>query len=141
MLSYGTKTLKLSSEFMLLALVAAAVISPFTEVISGHLSDLIGRKRMYMIGACAIGLFAFPYFWLLDTRIPGLVIAAVILSLIAHDMTHGPSRHWLPRRSRAACAIAARRSAITWLRSSAGVRHPSSRHGCSPPFTAPPRLR
>lgn len=89
-LSYGTKTLKLSSEFMLVALVAAALISPFTEVISGHLSDLIGRKRMYMIGACAIGLFAFPYFWLLDTRIPGLVIAALILSLIAHDMTHGP---------------------------------------------------
>lgn len=90
LLAYGTRSLKFSSEFMLIALAIAALISPFTEVISGSLSDVIGRKRMYLIGAFAVGLFAFPYFWLLDTRVPWMVVLAVILSLIAHDMTHGP---------------------------------------------------
>lgn len=90
LLSYGTRTLGFSSDFMLLALALAALVSPFTEVISGSLSDFIGRKRMYLIGAFAIGLFAFPYFWLLDSRRPLMVVLAAVLSLIAHDMTHGP---------------------------------------------------
>ena len=90
LLAYGTKTLKLSSEFMLLCLIAAAALAPFLEVLCGHLSDHIGRRRMYLIGAVSVGLFAFPYFWLLDTRVPALVMAAAILSLVAHVATHGP---------------------------------------------------
>jgi MFS family permease len=89
-LSYGVKTLKLSSDFMLLCLVAAAAMSPFLEVLCGHLSDRFGRRRIYMVGAVAIGVFAFPYFWLLDTRVPALVMLAAVLSLLAHVATHGP---------------------------------------------------
>jgi MFS family permease len=56
----------------------------------GHLSDVIGRKLMYGIGVVATGLFAFPYFGLLNTRAPGLVLLAIVLSLIFHDMMYGP---------------------------------------------------
>jgi hypothetical protein len=45
---------------------------------------------MYAIGAVAVGLFAFPYFGLLNTTIPGLVLLAIVLSLIFHDMMYGP---------------------------------------------------
>jgi len=35
-------------------------------------------------------LFAFPYFSLLNTRSTGLVLLAIIVSLIVHDIQYGP---------------------------------------------------
>jgi MFS family permease len=89
-LSYGTETLKLDKNFMLYAVMAAAVLSLFNVPFFGHLSDKIGRKRMYMIGAVLTLLFAFPYIALLQTAAPALVFLAVFLSLIPHDMQYGP---------------------------------------------------
>jgi MFS family permease len=89
-LSYGTETLKLDKNFMLYAVMAAAVLSLFNVPFFGHLSDKIGRKRMYMIGVVLTLLFAFPYIGLLQTAAPGLVFLAVFLSLIPHDMQYGP---------------------------------------------------
>jgi hypothetical protein len=43
------------------------------------MSDRIGRRRMYMIGATFSGLFGFIYFALLDTRVPGLMFLAIAL--------------------------------------------------------------
>jgi MFS family permease len=35
-------------------------------------------------------VFGFLYFGLLDTRVPGLIFVAIVLSLIPHDMMYGP---------------------------------------------------
>ena len=56
----------------------------------GHLSDKIGRRKMYAIGIACVALFAFPYFGLLNTTEPGLVLLAIVLSLVFHDMQYGP---------------------------------------------------
>ena len=58
--------------------------------IAGHLSDRIGRRRMYMIGASVSGLFGFIYFALLDTRSPGLMFLAIALSLLPIMTLYGP---------------------------------------------------
>ena len=89
-LAYGTKTLGFDKDFMLYAVMAAAALSLFNTPFFGHLSDRIGRKRMYMIGAGTMLLWAFPYFALLSTAVPALVFIAVFLSLIPHDMQYGP---------------------------------------------------
>ena len=71
-------------------MLTASVLSFFTIPFCGHLSDRIGRKRMYMIGAAVTGVFGFVYFALLDTAMPAWIFLAIVLSLVPHDMMYGP---------------------------------------------------
>ena len=52
----------------------------------GALSDRIGRRPVYMGGAIAMAFWAWPFFWLLDTRETPLVILAVV---VANAVCHG----------------------------------------------------
>ena len=88
--SYGIGTLHVSRNFLLTAVLAASILSFVSIPVFGHLSDQIGRKNMYMIGAAATGVFGFIYFAMLNTGSEALIFAAVILSLIPHDMLYGP---------------------------------------------------
>src|SRR5919205_902130 len=49
--SYGTGTLHVSRDFLLAAVLAASLLSFFSIPLFGHLSDRIGRKTMYIVGA------------------------------------------------------------------------------------------
>jgi metabolite-proton symporter len=88
--SYAVGTLKMSRDFVLFAVMAAACVSFISIPLSGHISDKIGRRKMYLIGAVSVGVFGFAYFAMLDTAVPWLVFAAIVLSLIPHDMQYGP---------------------------------------------------
>jgi metabolite-proton symporter len=88
--AYAVNTLKMERNFILAAVMAAAVVSFVTIPLSGHISDRIGRRRMYLIGVVATGLFGFPYFGMVDTAIPSAVFIAIVLSLIPHDIQYGP---------------------------------------------------
>jgi metabolite-proton symporter len=88
--TYGTKILGVSRDLLLTAVLTASVVSFFTIPFCGYLSDRIGRKRMYMIGAATTGVFGFLYFALLNTVMPGWIFLAIVLSLIPHDMMYGP---------------------------------------------------
>jgi metabolite-proton symporter len=89
-LTYGTRELELERTQLLTDTLIAAAVGLISVPLFGHLSDLIGRKLMYGIGVVATGLFAFPYFGLLNTRESGLVLLAIVLSLVFHDMMYGP---------------------------------------------------
>jgi MFS family permease len=88
--TYGVTVLHLSRNMLLTAVLTASVVSFFTIPFAGYLSDRIGRRRMYLIGAGTIAVFGFIYFALLDTAVPGWVFLAIVLSLIPHDMMYGP---------------------------------------------------
>jgi MFS family permease len=88
--SYGTGTLHVSRDFLLIAVLAASIVSFFSIPFFGHLSDRIGRKNMYMIGATATGIFGFIDFGLVNTGIEAVIFVAIVLSLIPHDMMYGP---------------------------------------------------
>jgi MFS family permease len=53
--AYGTEVLHFHRNFLLMAVLAAAVISFFSIPFFGHLSDRVGRKRVYMLGAVLTG--------------------------------------------------------------------------------------
>ena len=88
--AYGTGTLKVSRDFLLVAVLTGSVLSFVTIPLSGHLSDRIGRRRMYLIGAAVTGVFGFVYYGLLNTGSLLLIFVGIVLSLVPHDMMYGP---------------------------------------------------
>jgi MFS family permease len=88
--AYAVGTLHMSRDLILTAVLAASCVSFVTIPLSGQISDLIGRRKMYLIGAASMGLFGFLYFAMVDTAIPSAVFIAIVVSLIPHDMQYGP---------------------------------------------------
>jgi MFS family permease len=89
-LTYGTKQLGLNRNGLLNDILIAATIGLISVPLFGHLSDRIGRRRVYGAGIVLTGVFAFPYFGLLNTKTAALVLIAIVVSLIFHDMQYGP---------------------------------------------------
>jgi MFS family permease len=88
--AYGVGTLKMPRNLILSAVLVASCVSFISIPLSGHISDRIGRRKMYLIGAAVTGLFGFLYFGMLDSGYPSAVFIAIVLSLIPHDMMYGP---------------------------------------------------
>jgi MFS family permease len=87
---YGMQVVNLSRDFILLVLLIGSFMEFFTTPLSGFLSDQLGRKRVYIFGAAATGLFAFPYYAMFNTASPALIILATMLALFFHDIMWGP---------------------------------------------------
>ena len=88
--AYAVNTLHMSRDLILTAVLVASCVSFVTIPLSGHISDRIGRRKMYLIGAAATGLFGFLYFAMVDTASGAAVFIAIVLSLIPHDIQYGP---------------------------------------------------
>src|SRR5256885_12825667 len=88
-LTYGMR-LSLHRDSLLNDTLIAAALGLLSVPFFGYLSDVIGRRLMYGLGIVGTALFAFPYFGLLNTRTAGLVLLAIVLSLVFHDMQYGP---------------------------------------------------
>jgi metabolite-proton symporter len=89
-LTYGTEQLGFSRSQMLNYTLVAAALGLISVPLFGHLSDIFGRRVVYGLGIICTALYAFPYFGLLNTKSAGLVLLAIVLSLIFHDMQYGP---------------------------------------------------
>jgi MFS family permease len=88
--TYGTAVLGASRDFLLLGVLTTAILGLLWVPIAEHLSDRIGRKRMYIIAAIISGIFGFIYFALLDTRAPVLMFVAIALSFLPIMNLYGP---------------------------------------------------
>ena len=88
--AYGVQTLSVTRNFLLSAVLLASFIALFTMPLFGHLSDRIGRKKMYRIGAVTCGVFGFVYFAALQSGSPLLIFAVIAVSIIPHSMVYGP---------------------------------------------------
>ena len=60
MLDYGTRTLGLSQNVMLAAVLISAAVEAVAIVGMSAVSDRVGRRPVFMAGAALLGLWAFP---------------------------------------------------------------------------------
>jgi metabolite-proton symporter len=96
-LAYGRDVLQVEPGQILWAVNLAAAVEIFAIPLWGLLSDHWSRKGMYLLGNLVLIGFAGPYFWLLGTREPAAIVAAVVLSLaLCHAMLYSVQGSLIP---------------------------------------------
>lgn len=79
--SYLTKQLGMNQAFVLEAITLATFVELFAMPLAGWLSDRVGRKIIYIAGTLFSIVFAFPLFWLLETRDPTIVLLTIVVGV------------------------------------------------------------
>jgi MFS transporter, MHS family, shikimate and dehydroshikimate transport protein len=95
-LVYGTQHVKMDRSVVLNAILLGSALELVAIPFFGALSDRLGRRPVYLFGAIVTGLFAFPFFWLLDTGMPSYVaLALTIAFVLSHAAMYGPQGAFL----------------------------------------------
>ncbi|MDI9893672.1 MFS transporter [Rhodococcus sp. IEGM 1381] len=81
-LVYVTTELNISRSVPLTGVLVGAGLCLVAMPFYASLSDRFGRRPIYAAGTLLIGLYAFPFFWLLDTRNNIVIIVAIALGLV-----------------------------------------------------------
>ncbi|MBV8703462.1 MAG: MFS transporter, partial [Acetobacteraceae bacterium] len=94
---YATGRLHLPRRLILDAILWAALVEFVTLPLFGWLSDLLGRRPIYVAGSLVSAVCAFATFSLLDTRDPTIVVATIVVVMsLTHAMMFGPQAALMP---------------------------------------------
>ncbi|TMS58166.1 MHS family MFS transporter [Imbroritus primus] len=92
-ITYLTQTIKISRTDALIGVMAAAIVMIFFIPFFGHLSDKVGRTRVYFWGSLITAFSAFPAFWLMmnnPENVTVLWLSIVIPFGILYASVYGP---------------------------------------------------
>lgn len=90
-LSYGATTLKIPVNTLYTGIILAALIAFVTMPFASYLSDIVGRKRWFMLASLGMAIYAYPFFLLLETKNSVLVVLALVGAIsIFHASLYGP---------------------------------------------------
>ena len=94
-ITYVTEVVGLSRQTALNALIVGGAIHFIAIPAFAWLSDRIGRRPVYAIGAFGTGVWAFAFFRLLETGATLNVIIAIVVGLVFHGAMYGPQAAFL----------------------------------------------
>ena len=90
-LIYGTQHVGMDRNIVLTGIMVAAALELVAIPLFGWLSDLVGRRPVYLFGAIITAVLAYPLFWMMDSASPWLVALALILALsVGHAAMYAP---------------------------------------------------
>jgi len=81
--------LGMNEAFSNLSVTVGTAVAFFTVLLGAYISDYVGRLRTIRIGAVLTIVSLYPYFWLLQTLNPVLIVAAQALLYGIHSSTLG----------------------------------------------------
>jgi MFS family permease len=90
LLSYGTSVLKVPRTTMLIVVIIGSVSWLVSIVAAAMWSDRIGRRPVYLLGSVLLVVWSIPFFLLVDTANPALMILAVIVLTAGLGLSYGP---------------------------------------------------
>ena len=91
-LAYVTRSLGLPRSLALNAVLIAAAVEAVSALGMGVLADRIGARRVVMFGIAFQMLFAFPFFAMLQTGSPVIIVLAVVIGFaVCNAAISGPS--------------------------------------------------
>ncbi|HET7480725.1 MAG TPA: MFS transporter [Rubrobacteraceae bacterium] len=89
-LSYGVTQLRLEQSTMLYCVMVSIALMGAGIMFFATVSDKVGRRNLSLLSTGVLALWAFPMFWLVDTRSPVLITLAFSVSLVAWSAMYGP---------------------------------------------------
>ena len=89
-ISYGVTQLGLPQTTMLYCVMVGVVGMGIGVPLFATLSDRVGRRNLALFSTGALGLWAFPTFWLVDTRNPVWISLAFAVGLFFLAAFYGP---------------------------------------------------
>ncbi|MFE2918335.1 MFS transporter [Kitasatospora indigofera] len=89
-LAYAVTHVHLPKQTALNAVLVASAIQFALIPLFGALSDRVGRKPVYLVGAVGVGVWAFVFFTLVDAKSFGSLLLAVTIGLVFHSMMYAP---------------------------------------------------
>lgn len=89
-LTYLTIFDAMTSQDVLLIMFIANIVQFFAMLWGGHLSDILGRRKVYLIGGSLSLIWAIVYFPLLNTGSFMIILLAVIFGLVVQALMYGP---------------------------------------------------
>lgn len=94
-LAYLTTQVGVDSSVGLTAILIASALGLGTAPLWGWVSDRLGRRALYRTGAVFGAVFIVPFFLLLDTGSPLLIVLAFVLAInVGHDLQYAPQAAW-----------------------------------------------
>ncbi|MEQ3551801.1 MFS transporter [Pseudonocardia nematodicida] len=89
-ITYVTQQLELPRSIVLNGVIVASIVQLFAIPYFGALSDRVGRRPVYLVGALGVGAWGFAFFPLVDTGSPLAAIVAVTVGLFFQAIMFGP---------------------------------------------------
>ncbi|MES9524355.1 MFS transporter [Streptomyces capoamus] len=89
-LVYATTSAGVSKQTALNAVLIGSAVHFAVIPAWGALSDRVGRRPVYLLGAAGVGLWMFPFFALVDKGSFGYLVLAVTVGLVLHGAMYAP---------------------------------------------------
>jgi metabolite-proton symporter len=89
-ITYVTTYLGADKDVILQMLLIGAAFQFFLIPALGALSDRVGRRPLYLVGAVGVAVWAFVFFGLIDSLSSGKILLAVVVGLFFHSLMYAP---------------------------------------------------
>jgi MFS family permease len=89
-ISYAVDYVGLDKPIILRALLIGAAIQFVVVPTIGAISDRVGRRPLYLVGALGVAAWTIPFFNIIDGKDGSMIVLGVVVALVLHSLMYAP---------------------------------------------------